>query len=279
MKKYWAFFWSATVVAGVAAIVAAVVKVPGRTVLDVGLGAVNLYWLLIITTVPWNLYFRARDVRRQIDVSRARGISVRAEHQADGQRLAQLLLWLAVGGHVVSAAVVAAVTYASGHLLGYYFAAFYLLSCAIRPVAAYMGYLRARIADLLEETKYPREDVVELSSRLATLVAEVGVLRDTTGQAQERAFRELDAVRDDLRGSAARLREDVRLAREALEGDREAARERIGVVERRVGAIARHFEAAVDGLTDQQELLNGIRAFVRLVRTDAGLADTGLAAE
>lgn len=272
MKKYWSLLWAAVFVAAVVAVVATFVKVPGRTLLDVGLGLVSLYWLLIITTVPWNLYFRAREVRHEIGVSRTRGIAVREGHEAEVRRLERRLLWLAFGGHVVSAAVVAAITYASGHLLGYYFAAFYLLSCAIRPAAAYLGFLRARIASLLRETKYPRDDVIDFATRLATLTAEVEALRDKTGLAQERTSRELDGVRDDLRGSATRLREDLRLAREASEGDREAVRERVSAVERRVATVVRHFDAAVDGLTDQQELLNGIRAFVRLVRADAASA-------
>lgn len=268
MKKYWTLFWAALLMAAVVAIIGAFAKIPGRTLLDVGLGAVSLYWLLIITTVPWNLYFRAREVRHEIGVSRGRGIAVPAGHEADVRRLARRLLWFAVGGHVVSAAVVAAVTYVSGHMLGYYFAVFYLLSCAIRPAAAYLGYMRARIASLLRETKYPREDVIEFTTRLATISAEVEALRDTTAQAQERASRELDGVRDDLRGTSARLREDARLAREAAERDRETARERIAAIERRVAGMVRHFDAAVDGLTDHQELVSGIRAFVRLVRAD-----------
>ncbi len=128
------------------------------------------------------------------------------------RRLEWWLLRLALGGqHLVTAIVVAAVTFVSGHVLGYYFAAFYLLSCAFRPAAAYLGYVRVRIAKLIKETTHPRDDVVELRTRLAKLSADVKALRDTTGSAQERAFRELDGVRDDLRGhSQARLREDLR---------------------------------------------------------------------
>jgi hypothetical protein len=269
MRKYWALFWAAALAAVVLAVFGLVAKVPGRTMLDVGLGAASFYWLLVITTVPWNLYFRAREVRHQIDVSRVRGIDMRAGHAEEVRRLEWWLLRLALGGHLVTAVVVAAVTFVSGHVLGYYFAAFYLISCAFRPAAAYLGYVRARIAKLLKETTHPRDDVVELRTRLAKLSAEVKALRDTTGSAQERAFRELDGVRDDLRGTSARLREDLRLARESFEGDRETMRERTVVVERRMAGIMRHFDAAVDGLTDHQELLNGIRAFLRLVREDA----------
>ena len=269
MKKFWAIFWAAAVGTGIVALLASFVKIPGRTLLNVGLGAVSLYWLLIITTVPWNLYFRARRVRHEIGISRERGIAVPAAREDEVRRWERRLLGLALGGHAVTAMVVAGVTYASGHVLGYYFAAFYLLSCAIRPVAAYLGYVRARIASLLRETTHPRDDVAELSTRLATLTAEVEALREASAQGQERAFRELDGVRDDLRAVDARLRQDARLAREAAEGDRAGIRERVEEVERRVGTVTRHFDQAVDGLTDQRELLGGIRAFVRLVRADA----------
>ncbi len=80
MRKYWALFWAAALAAVVLAVFGLVAKVPGRTMLDVGLGAASFYWLLVITTVPWNLYFRAREVRHQIDVSRVRGIDMRAGH-------------------------------------------------------------------------------------------------------------------------------------------------------------------------------------------------------
>jgi hypothetical protein len=156
-------------------------------------------------------------------------------------------------------------------VLGYYFAAFYLLSCAIRPVAAYLGYVKARIASLLKETTHPRDDVLELTTRLATLTATVQALHDATHEAQDRAFRELDDVRGDLRAADTRLREDVRLAREAADADRAGLRGRVEEAERHVAAVARHFDQAVDGLTDQRELLGGIRAFVRLVRTDAAV--------
>ena len=269
MKKQGETFWGFVFLGGLVALVAHFVHVPGRTILDAGLGVASLYWLLIITTVPWNLYFRARRVRYEIGVSRERGITVPDSREVEVRRWERLLLQLALAGHVVTAAAVAGVTYASGHVLGYYFAAFYLLSCAIRPVAAYLGYVRARIASLLRETTHPHDDVVELTTQLATLSAELDALRGATSEGQERAFRELDDVRGDLRAADLRLREDVRLAREATDADRAGLRTRVEEVERHVAAVARHFDQAVDGVTDQRELLSGIRAFVRLVRADA----------
>jgi hypothetical protein len=270
MKKYWEQFLGLAVFAGLIAVVASFVKVPGRTLLDVGLGAVSFYWLLIITTVPWNLYFRARQVRHEIGASRERGIVVPEGREDEVRRWERRLRWLAVAGHVLSAAVVAGVTWASGHVLGYYFAVFYLLSGAFRPAGAYLGYVRARIASLLKETKFPHDDVVELTTRLATLEAGVEALRTHSGHVEEQTARELDSVRDAVRGAETRLRTEIRIAREAADADRTDLRGRVEQAEHRVLATARHFDQAVDGLTDQRELLTGLRAFVRLVRADAG---------
>ena len=268
MKKQWETFWGLAFLGGLIALVAHFVHVPGRTMLTVALGAASLYWLLIITTVPWNLYFKARRVRHEIAVSRERGITVPDGREAEVQRWERRLLKLALAGHVVTSAVVAGITYASGHMLGYYFAAFYLLSCAFRPAAAYLAYVKARIANLLRETTHPRDDVLELTTRLETLYATVEALHSATHEAQERTFRELDDLRGDLRAADTRLREDVRISREAVEADRAGLRTQVEQVERHVAAVTRHFDQAVDGLTDQRELLSGIRAFVRLVRAD-----------
>jgi len=271
MKKQWETFWGFVVLGGLVALVAHFVHVPGRTMLNVGLGVASLYWLLVITTVPWNLYFKARRVRHEIGVSRERGITVPEGREAEVRRWERRLLRLALAGHGLTAAAVAGVTYASGHVLGYYFAAFYLLSCAIRPAAAYLAYVKARIGNLLKETTHPRDDVLELTTRLATLTATVDAMHTTLHEGQERAFRELDDVRADLRAADTRLRADARLSREAVETDRAALRARVEEVERHVATVTRHFDQAVDGLTDQRELLGGIRAFVRLVRADAAV--------
>src|SRR5690242_10301135 len=132
MKKYWAAFWGLAVIGLVGVGIAALVHVSAETFVRIGIGAVSFYWLLIITTVPWNLYFRARQVQLAITDSRAREIRVDASRDAEVGRLRGRLLKLAVAGHVVSAAVTAAVSYLSGHVLGYYLAGFFLLSTVFR---------------------------------------------------------------------------------------------------------------------------------------------------
>jgi DNA-binding transcriptional regulator GbsR (MarR family) len=55
---------------------------------------------------------------------------------------------------------------------------------------------------------------------------------------------------------------------DALAADRVAARNRDDDLERRIDQMVRQIEATLDGISDHQELLTGIRALVRMMRPD-----------
>ncbi|MGC5011299.1 hypothetical protein ACLQ2R_11090 [Streptosporangium sp. DT93] len=237
--KWWIFL-VALVGTVVAAWLLVYADVPLSTLLSLGLGAVSLIWLIVILTLPWNLYFGARQVVHEIHVSRERGIEVPAGHEAEAREIARRMRRFAVGGHIVSALLLAVITYFSGATVGYYFAGFYLLSTAFRPAGAYLSHLRERVGTLMSEARHPREDVVSLVARVDVLTVQVTALTETTE----------------------RLREDADLLRAALRDGDEA-------LERRITGLARRFEDTVDGLTDNHEVITGLKAFLRLVRADA----------
>lgn len=216
--------------------------VPLAVLLSLGLGAISLIWLIVLLTVPWNLYFAARRVGHEARASREREIEVPAGHEAEAAEIARRMLRVAIGGHAVSAAVIAVITYFSGAQVGYYFAGFYLLATFFRPAGAYFSHLRGRVRTLLEETRYPRQDVAALTARV-----------------------------DELTETARRLTEDVERLRTGLEAARAAAETGDHDLERRITRLTRRFEETVDGLTDNQEIITGLKAFLRLVRGDAGL--------
>jgi hypothetical protein len=180
--------WSMVKAAGIillAVVAAAVVVVlvyalgaPLSVVLALTFGAIGLGWLLVLLTVPWNLYFQARNVRRDIRQSREREIEVAAAREEEVRRIARRTAWIAVGGHVASAAAVAVVTYVSGAQVGYYFAGFYLLSTLFRPAAAYLSGLRERLSALGHEVRYPREDVATMRTTVTELATRVETLEN-----------------------------------------------------------------------------------------------------
>lgn len=215
--------------------------VPAPVLLAWTAGAVSLGWLVLLVTLPWNLHFQARALLVEMATARARGIAVPAAREAEAARIARRMLRVSVAAHVLSAAVMAVAARVSGARAGYWFAAFCLASTAVRPAFEYFRHLRRRLARMMGEVSFPYDDVVALRERLDALAA------------------------------------DARIAREQLEslGDRvargeERAAQRADESERRLALLVRRFDETIDRLTDNQEVIAGIKAFVRLVRDGEG---------
>lgn len=233
----WTLFW--VVVLGGAVWWLGHTLAPGMTdghLLDWGMGTLCLLWLIVLLKAPWDLYFQAQATLFEMQRSRERQIILTAGREAYVRTLARRLGWLAVGAHVVSAAGLALLTWFAGHSIGYYFAAFYLVSTVFRPAVAGYAYLAHKLRAIGEEAHYPREDVMELRARLAAQEASLLQLRPQ----MERHGKDLAQERD------ARELEELRL-RTTLE------------------SVSREMERAVGRLTDNQEVISGIQAFVRLV--------------
>jgi hypothetical protein len=264
--------WFLVLVGAVIALLVAwlsrVVSVPLTTLLTAGAVVIALSWLVVLTTVPWNLYFAARRTAQEIDVSRERGIAVRPAYDQEAARISRQMLRFALAGHLGTAVAAAAIALLSGKAVGYYIAGIALLSTAFRPAAAYFGHLRERIKVLTRESIYPRDDVATLLDKA-----------DTMEQAVDELRLQLRASNEDLRRTESALTDAIAHARQLLSGDlnrlqdmqaadRAAARSRAEDLERQIGQMVRRIETTLDGISDHQELLAGLRALVRMVRSD-----------
>jgi hypothetical protein len=275
MGKFWgrAIGWFAFVLTGAALALSVawlthLIRVQLASLLLFGGVVIGLAWLITLVTLPWNLYFAAHQATASMEVSRERGIVVRDADAAEAVRLARRMLWFALGAHLLTAVAAAAVALFTGARVGYYVAGFFLLTTAFRPAAAYLGHVRARIKILTRESTHPRDDV-------ATLLEKAEGLQD----AVDDLWSGLRQAGDDLRHSEATLAGDIGHARQLLTtdlarlqdaqaADRDAARSRHEELARRIDAMVRRIETTLDGLSDHQELLAGLRALVRMVRAD-----------
>ncbi|MGW2560842.1 hypothetical protein ACWCXB_16670 [Streptomyces sp. NPDC001514] len=244
MGKFFGAGLAAVVVTTAAVILAHAAGAPPAVVLGAGAGVLGLLWLLVLLTVPWNLYFRAHAVLAEIAVSREKGLEVSTARDAEAARIARMMLRAAVAGHVVTAGAVVVVTMATGRVTGYWFAGFFLLSTLFRPAGAYFAQLRRRLGTLLKDVTYPRDDVVELRARVDRVEAGTKVLEDKAEE-HYRAFAELRRTVDAL-GMASYERADE--------------------ADRKIAALGREFESTVNRLTDNQEIIAGVKAFLRLLR-------------
>jgi hypothetical protein len=259
--------WWAVLAAGIAASIliawlARLANVQLRTILSIAAGGAALAWLVLLLAVPWNLYFAARRVMTQMAVSLRRGISVSEAEQAEAERIQRRMLWFALGGHVLSALVTGVVAYVSGAVIGYGVAGFYLLSATIRPAAAYFSHLRERIGALSRESLHPREDVVSLREQVNLLTEQVEHLNRELGRVDRGGA-------DDLAHARQMFTADLSRVQDAQAADREAARTRDDDLARRIDRMARRIEDTLDGISDHQEIQAGLRALVRMIRSDA----------
>lgn len=204
--------------------------------LDWVMGFFCLFWLMVLLKVPWDLYFQAHAVGFELQRARERGIKTPEGRVEYIQMLRPRLLALALGAHVFSSALIAGITYATHGQVGYYFAVFYLVSTVFRPVAAGYTYLAGKLLSIGTEAHYPREDVMEMRDRLQAQEEETKRLKELTEQQGEA-----------LQEETIRRESETRELRQGMQG------------------IGREFEGAIGRLTDNQEVIKGIQAFVRLI--------------
>ena len=255
-------WWAAILVGATAALLftwlGRLAGVKASTLLTIGAGGVALAWLVVLVTLPWNLYFAARRAVAEMEVSRGRGITVPAAYGGEARQIGRRMLRFALGAHIATALAAAVIAYVSGATVGYYFAGFYLLSAAIRPVVAYLAHVRERITTMTRESRHPRDDVAALKLK----VDAVADMTDTFRRTESRLAEDIAQTRQLLTSDLSRLQD-------AQAEDRAAGRSRHDDLARRIDQMVHRMESALEGLSDHQELLTGIRALVRMIRTDA----------
>ena len=264
----WGIVVAGTAVALLIAWAARVVRVTPVTLLTIGAVVIALTWLIVLVSMPWNLYFAARRAVQEAAVSRERGISVRPAIDAEARLISRRMLGLALGGHLGTAIAAAAIAYFSGSTAGYYIAGIFLLATAFRPAAAYLVHIRERIGALTRESTHPREDVVTIRAEVDGIKRSLGDLRTELRQAAEALGRTEARLTDTIAHTRSLLVTDLDRLTQAQEADRAQARSRHDGLERQVDQMARRIEATLDGISDHGELMTGLRALVRIIRSE-----------
>ncbi len=264
----WTLVLAGAAIALLVAWLGRIVSVPLPALLTAGAVVLSLTWLVVLTTVPWNLYFAARRAAQEMAVSCERGIKVRPAYNEEAGRISRRMLMFALGAQLGTAIAAGVVAYESGNKVGYYVAGIAVLSTAFRPATAYFLHVRERIKVLGQEGTHPRDDVATLRDEVDRLKLSVRELRA-----------EVLRTDGDLRHTEATLADTVAHTRELLvtdlsrvqerqEADRVEARSRHVDLVHKIDQMARQIEATLDGISDHQEVLTGLRALVRLVRSD-----------
>lgn len=229
-------------------------QIPAGHFIDWLIGATSFGWLLIITTVPWNIYFDAKEAIDEAVTSSAEGITVDDQQVAYIQRVARYSLGLSLALHLVSAIGLCGLALAGISQIGYLGSAAALLLTGLRPAIRTYRYFATRIAILRQQFHYPREDVLELRGRVEQTEADIKQLKallDVENPASWAATeqRHREAIRQDLTTVAANLA--------SLQATNRADHDH----------LSREAQQAIAQLSEDGQFLEHVREIIRFFKT------------
>lgn len=224
----------------------------GRLV-DWLVGVTILWWLAAVTILPWDAHFAALDVVEQARDSRSFGIEVPADTVAYAQRVAVRFRQVAIGLHLLTAAVLFALAYFQVVPLGYTAAIAALALTVVRPAQRAYEHLATRLRNLGQQIRYPREDVAELRNRVSALESTLQELDNRLDTDREGSWAHTQHV------AVAALRQTIdRLDGRFEELTRQNARDH--------EALARQTTTEIAKLSEDARFLNQVRELIRFVK-------------
>ncbi len=144
-------------------------QVPSGSFLDWVIGGASFWWLLVIVTVPWNVYFKAKEVLFDAEKSIGKDIPVDDKQINYVKVLVKRSLIIAIFLHISSAIGLYTLAITGISAVGYVSSGAALLLTGLRPAISAYEYLYARLTTIGREFRYPREDIVELRSRFTNV--------------------------------------------------------------------------------------------------------------
>ncbi|MEM6265655.1 MAG: hypothetical protein AAGI38_24345 [Bacteroidota bacterium] len=139
------------------------------TFLDWVISVTLFWWLVLITTVPWNLHFKAKEVLTDGKDSKDSEIEVREQDMTDARKISRTYLIVAILLHLGSFVGFYFLAESGISVVGYYGAGAALLLTALRPSVRLYEYLNYRLSQMQERIHYPRKDVVELKKKVKVI--------------------------------------------------------------------------------------------------------------
>lgn len=229
-------------------------QIPVGSFLDWLIGTASFAWLLTIVTVPWNIYFEAKEALAEAALSAQKGIAIDNKQVEYVKIVQERSLWVVIALHLLSAIGLYALAIAGISAVGYVSSLAALLLTALRPAVRTYKYFAARLAMIRQQFQYPREDIVELRSRFNTLEETVKRLEEQLNPNDPRSWvatqqRQWEAIRNDLTSVAA--------ATEQLRAMNQAEHER----------LAREARQAIAQLSTDGQFLDHVREIIRFFKT------------
>lgn len=195
----------------------------GLATVDWIIGLLSLIWLLFIVTVPWNAYFKAKEILDEAAISKRKDILVIDESLDYVKKVAKISLAVSISLHLVSALVLYYIAYAGVSVTGYYAAILTILFTFLRPSIRFYEYLQRKLNAIKQEFRYPREDINTLLEDINQIKQDVNyILAELSSREGEASWRntithycenndqQLAEIQDKIAANEALLTEEVK---------------------------------------------------------------------
>jgi hypothetical protein len=229
-------------------------NIPSGHFIDWIIGTVTLWWLLVIVTVPWNVYFEARGVADEAAHSASIGIHLDAKQLKYVNDVSRNALIVAIALHIVSAAALFALSAAGVTAVGYIGSGAALLLTILRPSVRTYEYLWEKLLSIRHRVKYPREDVVELRERANTLERKVESLERELNPAEPHSFA----------ANETRTREEIKVRLQTVAAEQNRLRDEN---EREHERLAHDAQNGIAKLSADSQFLDHVREIVKLIKS------------
>ena len=227
--------------------------IPAGNFLDWMVGLVTFWWLLVITTVPWNIHFDAKQVIAEAALSKDKEIKVEQAAIDYAKVVARRALWVAIGLHLCSGIGLYVLSAIGVTKIGYVSAGAALLLTILRPSVEAYRYLAIRLAMIRQDFKYPREDIQTVLERLSNLESDLKTLQQTLDVEDPSSWAtQVQRQAEGLRGDLTRLA----ASQEDLKATNQAEHQR----------LSREAEQAIARLSTDSQFLDHVREIIRFFK-------------
>ncbi len=144
-------------------------QIPAGNLWDWAIGIGIFEWTILIVTVPWNIYFKAKGVVQTGTDSQLEGIEVEDRQIQYARGIETKSLAIAIGSHFITAGGLYWLAIGGITPLGYWSSIGVLLLTLLRPAISTYEYLAARLSAMQQQFTYPRNDILELRDRFDRL--------------------------------------------------------------------------------------------------------------
>lgn len=227
-------------------------------------GIISFLWLVVITTVPWNAHFKAKEVLDDAETSKRKDILVIDSSLEYVKKIAKRALILAVVLHIVSAVALYFVASLGVSKIGYFAAALAIALTFLRPVVRFYDYLRRRLDNIKQEFRYPREDLQTLLTRTNRL-EEILDDRERAKSWRNDVIREFHTVSKELENIQKRHNE----LKEEQKKDLQKIAVEVEVIQQNLSAqidkVSKTYNFQLEKLTTDSKVLDAVRELAKFV--------------